>query len=280
MPAQIAEYKCPACTGPLHFVGESGKLECDYCGSTYDVAEIEALYAGQEAGAKAAFQEAEAKEKNGEPGEEPAWDTSALQGDWGADGEGMKAYNCPSCGAELICDATTAATSCPYCGNNSYDFYIVIHVNNPYFNEIRFKLNSSKVDNDEETLLDSPTAMPRSRSGVSRPTPGAARPGAVRPGAVPPGGRPMPGRAPMGGGMMGGARVSNADEVRASLEYQQYEQMGQEIREALLQVRQEARDTAAAANAPKTAVTCPYCGATTTPDASGCCEFCGGAIGG
>ena len=110
---------CPACTGPLHFVGESGKLECDYCGSTYDVAEIEALYAGQEAGAKAAFQEAEAKEKTGEPGEEPAWDTSALQGDWGADGEGMKAYNCPSCGAELICDATTAATSCPYCGNNT-----------------------------------------------------------------------------------------------------------------------------------------------------------------
>lgn len=31
----------------------------------------------------------------------------------------MKAYNCPSCGAELICDATTAATSCPYCGNNT-----------------------------------------------------------------------------------------------------------------------------------------------------------------
>ena len=29
----------------------------------------------------------------------------------------MKAYSCPSCGAELICDASTAATSCPYCGN-------------------------------------------------------------------------------------------------------------------------------------------------------------------
>lgn len=119
MPAQITEYKCPACTGPLHFVGESGKLECDYCGSTYDVAEIEALYAGQETKAETAFQETEMKEKNGEPGEEPAWDTSALQGDWGADGEGMKAYSCPSCGAELICEATTAATSCPYCGNNT-----------------------------------------------------------------------------------------------------------------------------------------------------------------
>lgn len=119
MPAQITEYKCPACTGPLHFVGESGKLECDYCGSTYDVAEFEALYAGQETKAEAAFQQAEAKGENGEPGEEPAWDTSALQGDWGADGEGMKAYSCPSCGAELICEATTAATSCPYCGNNT-----------------------------------------------------------------------------------------------------------------------------------------------------------------
>ena len=74
--------------------------------------------------------------------------------------------------------------------------------------------------------------------------------------------------------------TSNADEVRASVEYRQYETMGQEIREALLQVRQQARDVAAAAAAPKAAVTCPYCGATTTPDASGCCEFCGGAVNG
>ena len=43
----------------------------------------------------------------------------------------------------------------------SYDFYIVINVNNPYFNEIRFQLNSSSVDNDAETLLDGPDAMPR-----------------------------------------------------------------------------------------------------------------------
>ena len=61
---------------------------------------------------------------------------------------------------------------------------------------------------------------------------------------------------------------------------QQYEEMGREIRDALLQVRQQAREEAAAAAAPKAAVTCPYCGATTTPDASGCCEFCGGAVNG
>ena len=29
----------------------------------------------------------------------------------------MRAYGCPSCGAELICEESTAATSCPYCGN-------------------------------------------------------------------------------------------------------------------------------------------------------------------
>jgi hypothetical protein len=151
----------------------------------------------------------------------------------------------------------------------SYDFYIVIHVNNPYFNEIRFKLNSSSVDNDEETLLDGPQAMPRSRGGIR---PGAGlRPG-IRPG--------MPGRPPMGGMGMRGGVWSNADEVRASVEYRQYEEMGNEIREALLQVRQEARDTAAAASAPKASVTCPYCGATTTPNANGCCEFCGGALDG
>lgn len=41
----------------------------------------------------------------------------------------------------------------------SYDFYIVINVNNPYFNEIRFQLNSESVDNDAETLLEGPEAM-------------------------------------------------------------------------------------------------------------------------
>ena len=41
----------------------------------------------------------------------------------------------------------------------SYDFYIVINVNHPYFGEIRFQLNSESVDNDAETLLDGPDDM-------------------------------------------------------------------------------------------------------------------------
>ena len=112
MPSMVTNYKCPACTGPLHFVGESGKLECDYCGSTYDLAEIEALQANAEQEAEEAFLSQEELDAQNDP-----WDTSGINDSWGADAEGLKVYNCPSCGAELICDATTAATSCPYCGN-------------------------------------------------------------------------------------------------------------------------------------------------------------------
>ena len=100
----------------------------------------------------------------------------------------------------------------------------------------------------EETLLDGPDAMRRPRGGF--------------------------------GGMRGGSLTSNAEEVRSSVEYRQYEEMGLEIRDALLRARQQVRDEAAAAAAPKAAVTCPFCGATTMPDASGCCEFCGGAVNG
>lgn len=122
--SQVTNYQCPSCTGPLHYVGSSGKLECDYCGSSFDVAEIEALYAPKD---EAAAQETAQQPAGEETAEEidfeadgvkeTEWDTSNFNADWGAEAEEMKAYICPSCGAELICDASTAATSCPYCGN-------------------------------------------------------------------------------------------------------------------------------------------------------------------
>ena len=114
MASQVTNYKCPACTGPLHFVGASGQLECDYCGAKYDVAQIEAMYAEKNEQASAAQQAAEEKAS---AQQETEWDTSGVSSDWGAEGADMKAYSCPSCGAELMCDASTAATSCPYCGN-------------------------------------------------------------------------------------------------------------------------------------------------------------------
>ena len=114
MATQITNYQCPACMGPLHFVGESGRLECDYCGSNFNVAEIEALYKEKE---QKAAKAAEDTENAPETKDGSEWDVSGLNEDWGADAEGMRTYSCPSCGAELLCEATTAATSCPYCGN-------------------------------------------------------------------------------------------------------------------------------------------------------------------
>ena len=66
MASQITNYKCPACTGPLHYSGGSGRLECDYCGSSYSVEEIEKLYAEKDkkaAEAKAAEDQKQEEEK-------------------------------------------------------------------------------------------------------------------------------------------------------------------------------------------------------------------------
>lgn len=106
MSAQLTNYQCPSCTGPLHYVGASGKLECDYCGSCYDVTEIEALYAEKEKKAAEAKQLSEKESNIDASSDGSLWDTSDLQ-KWDTDEENMKAYSCPSCGAELICDNTT-----------------------------------------------------------------------------------------------------------------------------------------------------------------------------
>ena len=105
MATQITNYQCPNCTGPLHFEGESGQLQCDHCGSQFTVPVIEQIYADKEQAAAAA-------------GTEPQWDISMAGGDWSPEeASHLRAYSCPSCAAELICDDTTMATSCPYCGN-------------------------------------------------------------------------------------------------------------------------------------------------------------------
>ena len=107
MSDKATNYQCPSCTGPLHYDGAAGRLQCDYCGSSFDPAEIEKLYAEKEQ------QAASQSETGSDTGE---WQSSADE-DWGTDADKMRVYSCPSCGAQLICEETTAATSCPYCGN-------------------------------------------------------------------------------------------------------------------------------------------------------------------
>ncbi|MDO4733124.1 MAG: DUF4428 domain-containing protein [Bacillota bacterium] len=136
-----------------------------------------------------------------------------------------------------------------------YDFYIMIHVRNPYFDEIRFKLNNSRVTIDDQNYARMGGGPGMNRFNDNGPAPILGQ---------------------ILGGLTSGSRFNPDNDV----EFRRYREMGEEIREALLNVRQEARDQFAAAAAPKAAVSCPYCGATTTPDEAGRCEFCGGAING
>ena len=56
MATQITNYQCPGCTGPLQFSAATGKLECEYCGSSYSAEEIEALYQEKNEQAEAAVE--------------------------------------------------------------------------------------------------------------------------------------------------------------------------------------------------------------------------------
>jgi len=144
----INTYQCPACTGPLHFGAGSGKLECEYCGSSYEVAEVEAIYAKK---AVAAAPKHTCPACNAEvffqPGDKEAacpscgaefeveallalaarkaetrqdsmtWDTQAGSAWDEGETDGLRVYSCTQCGSEIVTDETTGATSCPYCGN-------------------------------------------------------------------------------------------------------------------------------------------------------------------
>jgi len=76
----------------------------------------------------------------------------------------------------------------------------------------------------------------------------------------------------------------NKDSVEKSnyAKYRELEQQANEIKQALMQARQDAREnintTVVGSNAQKSPQKCPTCSATTTPDENGCCEYCGGVL--
>lgn len=85
-------FKCPCCGGYLEFDAGQQRFKCLYCGQVLTEEEMKEESARREA-------EAEAKQEAAAP---------APQG-------GMKGYNCSMCGAEIVTEATTAATRCYFC---------------------------------------------------------------------------------------------------------------------------------------------------------------------
>ena len=134
----------------------------------------------------------------------------------------------------------------------SYDFMLTVTVRHPYFDEMRFPLNSSSVYYEPQRL---PQRAPMSHAPDR-----------------PPLGRPKP---------ISSGRVDPED----CAEYRKYRQMGEEICQALEQARSGSRETApsaqeepavnesaGAANAASDAWTCSACGGA---NHGKFCEYCG-----
>ena len=99
-------YKCPSCGAYLVFNPDNQEWRCDFCKEVF--LEKDLLAKGetfaQEAEQKAGGQ----ADRAGPDMPEGAEEEQAGQ---------QVAYHCPSCGSEIMTDATTVATNCYYCHN-------------------------------------------------------------------------------------------------------------------------------------------------------------------
>lgn len=96
----VVNYQCPNCTAPLKFSSGSQQWDCEFCGSAFQLSDL------QEQAAKADTVEGGTYDPS-----ENEWREGEL--------EGMRVYSCDKCGGEIIADDTTSASFCPYCGNTA-----------------------------------------------------------------------------------------------------------------------------------------------------------------
>ena len=97
----VLSIKCPNCGGELVFDPSTQEYVCPYCRSTYTQAKLDEMLAQK-------------KQDEGN-GEEQAQEAKEFETD-SQSGQGV-VYSCPSCGAEIVTDETTAATFCYFCHN-------------------------------------------------------------------------------------------------------------------------------------------------------------------
>ena len=104
----VVSIKCPNCGGELVFEPSSQNYVCPYCNSSFTQAELDRML--EQSGHGEDRKEAETQ-TGPDAGGRPETEYSDSQ-----PGEG-NLYSCPSCGAQIVTDETTAATFCYYCHN-------------------------------------------------------------------------------------------------------------------------------------------------------------------
>lgn len=97
----LQQYKCPCCDGAIEFDTQAQKMKCPYCDTEF---EMQTLV------------EYDQVLKQEQP-DQMDWNTQAGTQWLPGEEEGMRVYCCNSCGGQIVGDATTAATECPFCGN-------------------------------------------------------------------------------------------------------------------------------------------------------------------
>lgn len=101
MSEELKEYKCPCCGGSIEFDAKTQNMKCPFCATQFDIKTLEEY----------------ACETENDRESEMNWNTSAgLEWDE-KESASLDTYICKSCGGEIICEHTTAATACPYCSN-------------------------------------------------------------------------------------------------------------------------------------------------------------------
>lgn len=103
----VISFKCPNCDGELIFDPATQKYKCEYCVSTFTQEELDNMEREESTEKKLGA-------SSGYVEEMYDGDDDRTAGENQAD---AVMYTCPSCGAEIITDATTAATFCYYCHN-------------------------------------------------------------------------------------------------------------------------------------------------------------------
>ncbi len=93
----VISYKCPNCGGELIFDPSRQQYLCEYCISHFTQEELEALQPAKQSEKTVKWSEA--------PEEKESEEKQAVL------------YTCPSCGAEIVTEETTAASLCYYCHN-------------------------------------------------------------------------------------------------------------------------------------------------------------------